>query len=335
MTRIIIGAFRCRRVPQRTGRRQGIVAALALAATSLVIGLAAKSPAATTAATDRTAALRGSFGTYAGQPRGKDGHVNVEQLVAELVELHANTYHWLIWTAATDWEDLKRFLPLARERHILVWACLVPPSESPPRTKNYSEPFKLDYERWAVEFARLSLAEPNLVAWSIDDFSHNLKVFTPERLRLLLAEAHRIDPRLAFVPCIYFTNAVKPEVSAGYRGLLDGVLFPYRHESDKSNLTDASLVAAEVAKIKAAWGADFPVIVDVYATAHSRLGSSTADYVEQVMTAGIRCAEGVHIYTHPRPGSEKYGVAQRLFQEWAASQSLPKPSPASAAAGKF
>jgi hypothetical protein len=288
---------------------------------------AATAGATQPAAVDRAAALRGSFGTYAAPSRGPDGRVNVDQLVAELAALHANTYHWLIWTAATDWDDLKRFLPLAREHHILVWACLVPPSESPPRTKNYSEPFKLDYERWAVELARLSLAERHLVAWSIDDFSHNLKVFTPERMRPLLDAARRINPRLAFVPCMYFTNAAKPDVAQAYRGLLDGVLFPYRHESNKSNLTDASLVEPEVDKIRAAWGADFPVIVDVYATAHSRLGASTPDYVRQVMQAGMRGADGVHVYTHPRPGTEKHHVARQLFQEWEADAALRKPVP--------
>jgi len=268
---------------------------------------------------DRTTSLRGSYGTYASTPRGKDGRADVGRLAKELVDLRVNTYHWLVWHAATDWDDLKLFLPLARKHSIRVWVCLVPPSESPPKTKNYSEPFRLDYERWAVEIAKLSKVEPNLVAWSIDDFSHNLKVFTPEHLGKTLGEARKINPRLAFVPCVYFPKASQAGLAKDYRGLLDGILFPYRHESAKANLTDASLVCEEVGKIKAAWGANFPVIVDVYSTAHSRLGASTPDYVRQVMTAGFRCADGVHIYTHPRPGSEKHAVAMRLFHEWAAN----------------
>jgi len=282
---------------------------------------AAADRAAASQAAARADALRGSWGTYAGQPRQANGRVNVEQLVAELTELRANTYHWLIWTAATDWDDLKLFLPRARERGIRVWACLVPPTESPPRTKNFSEPFKLDYERWAVEFARLSLTEPSLVAWSIDDFSHNLKTFTPERLHAVLDAARQINPRLAFAPCVYFPNAAKADVARAYAGLLDGLLFPYRHESQKANLTDASLVEVEVRAIKAAWGADFPVIVDVYATAHSRLGASAVDYVRDVMVAGHRCADGVHVYTHPRSGSPKHAVARQLFSEWSAESS--------------
>ena len=269
----------------------------------------------------RRVALRASYGTYAGQPRGADGRVDAERLVAELVALRVNTYHWLIWTAATDWDDLRRFLPLARAQGIRVWACVVPPSESPPKSKHYSEPFKLDYECWAIEFARLGAAESNLVAWSIDDFSHNLRVFTPERLGRMLDAARALNPRLAFVPCIYFPTAAKPEVAKEYRGLLDGILFPYRHESQGANLTDATLVAEEVGRIKSAWGTDFPVIVDVYSTAHSRLGASTADYVRQVMTAGRQSADGVHVYTHPRPEAQKHDVVKQLFHSWAAGDS--------------
>ena len=108
--------------------------ALSLATVLLWLCLVAIASAATPAAGDRTAALRGSFGTYAGSPRGADGRVDVERLVAQLVDLRANTYHWLIWTALTDWDDLRRFLPRAREHGILVWACLVPPTRGTSRT---------------------------------------------------------------------------------------------------------------------------------------------------------------------------------------------------------
>lgn len=121
----------------------------------------------------RTNPLRGSFGTYDAEPRKPDGRVDVERLVAELAALQANTYNFLVWRAATDWEDFKLFLPQARKKNIKVWVTLVPPSESPPHTKEYSEPFRLDYQRWAVEIARLSVRQPNLVAWSLDDFSYD------------------------------------------------------------------------------------------------------------------------------------------------------------------
>jgi hypothetical protein len=129
----------------------------------------------------RAAALRGTMGTYCAAPRSLDGRVNVKLLVAQLLDLHANTYSFCIHGRSNDWADLQLFLPAAREHGIRVWASVVPPSESPPHTSAYAEPFQLDYERWAVEFAKLSVRETNLVAWSIDDFTYNTKtIYTPD-----------------------------------------------------------------------------------------------------------------------------------------------------------
>lgn len=270
---------------------------------------------------DRTQAVRGCFGTYAGVPRGKDRRVDVARLVGELGELKANTYSWLVHDRATDWDDLKLFLPLARKDGIRVWVTLVPPSESPPNNRMFSEPFQLDYERWAVEIARLSVVEPNLVAWSIDDFTHNLKFYTPEKLRGIVDGARKINPKLAFVPCCYL-RGIKPEFVAEYRDSLDGLLFPYRSESGKIGLTDASLVAAEVEKIRAMAGASLPVIVDVYATRHSTLGDSTPDYVRTVMSEARKSADGVMVYCHQNPITQKakHGVIKDLFHQWSAAR---------------
>ena len=265
---------------------------------------------------DRTAPIRGCFGTYDGEPRGADGRVDISRLLDELADLRVNTYNWLIWHGPNDWDDLRRFLPLARKQGIRVWVTLVPPSESPPHTKQYSEPFRLDYERWAREIARLGLREPNLVAWSIDDYAHNLTVYTPEQMRRI-REAAGENPRLLFVPCLYFRQ-VTSQFAGDYRGLFDGVLFPYRHDSGKANLTDASRVEYEVARVREVVGPDVPVIIDVYVTKHARLEDSTPEYVSQVMQAGRRCADGVLAYCHQKRGTPKYDVLRRLFREWAA-----------------
>src|ERR1035438_4214063 len=80
----------------------------------------------------------------------------------------------------------------------------------------FAEPFRLDYERWAVEFAKLSLQETNLVAWSIDDFTHNLaKTYTPAYVKSMLDGAHQINPKLAFVPCCYFPT-IKAAFATNY-----------------------------------------------------------------------------------------------------------------------
>src|ERR1051325_7844434 len=265
----------------------------------------------------RAGNLIGTRATYCRAPRKADGRADVDRLVSELVDIRANTYSFCIHSSATDWDDLKLFLPRAREKGIRVWASIVPPSESPPRNPKYAEPFRLDCERWAVEFARLSLQETNLVAWSIDDFTHNLAFYTTNYLKQVLDASHRINPKLAFVPCCYFPK-ITPAFVGNYRPLLDGILFPYRHESGGSNLKDPSLIEPELKRIKELVGPGFPVILDIYATAHSRLGATTPEYVEQAMQAGKAAADGVMIYCHqdPQTDGSKYQIIKRQFGSW-------------------
>lgn len=289
------------------------VGTLGLAVCALADGAAQTQPAPT----EQAKAVMGCFGTYNASPRAKDGHVDLQRLLDELVELRANTYNWLVWRAPTDWDDLQRFLPMARRQNIRVWVSLVPPSESPPQTKLYSEPFKLDYDEWAKQIGQLSGREPNLVAWSIDDFVHNLKVFTPEKTRHMRDLARAGNPKIAFVPCSYFRQ-VTPKFAAEYRDALDGILFPYRNESVKANLTDAGAVENEVHRLRELMGPGIPIVVDVYATAHSQLGASTPEYVRDVMEAGRRSADGVLIYCHQDKVKDaaKYEVIRKAFTGW-------------------
>lgn len=262
----------------------------------------------------RTQNLRGTRGTYAFPPRLPDGNIDPKRLIAELKDLHANTYHWLAWGKTSDLEAFKKFLPLARQAGIRVWITLVPPSESPPLARDFSEPYRLDCEKWAVELARLSLKEPELVAWSIDDFVHNLSLFTPDYLKKLLTAARAVNPRLAFVPCAYFEQ-VTPAFAYTYGPLIDGILFPYRDESVVANLGDAGNAAAEINSLRSLFAPGFPVFLDVYATAHSSLGDSSPEYVREVLAAGRESADGVMIYCHqdPRKFPEKYRVIREAF----------------------
>jgi len=257
----------------------------------------------------------GVLGTYANAPRLENGHVNFDKLLSELKDIHADVYHWLINEKIYDWDDLKQFLPLARKAKIKVWVCLVPPSESKPITKLSSEPYGLDYEKWASEIATLSLTEPNLVAWSIDDFVHNLKFYTPEYVKKMLDAAHAINPKLGFLPCCYYKQTT-PDFIKNYSQFLDGILFPYRAESVGANLQDASQVENEINKLRELFNRpNFPIYLDIYATAHSRLGASTPQYVKEVLTAGRQCADGVFIYRHQDPvkSAEKYKITKEGF----------------------
>lgn len=255
-------------------------------------------------------AFRGTLGTYANPPRYEDGRINLQGLIIELKDIHANTYNWLIRINHDDLETLKLFLPLARKAKLKVWATLVPPSEPPA-----SEPFKLDFERWASELATLSLAEPNLVAWSIDDFVHNLKLYTPQYVEKFLTAACAINPKLAFMPCCYYKQ-ITPSFVTHYGHLLDGILYPYRAESVVANLTDASQVKSEIAQLRKMFGPKFPIILDIYASGHSRLGASTPEYVKEVLVAGLKTADGVLIFRHQDPvkSSAKYQIIKEGFR---------------------
>jgi hypothetical protein len=285
---------------------------------ALLLGTASAA-ASDSAAAARRQALARSYGTYGANLRAPDGHVDAQRLLADLDELHANTYNWLIAGAATDWDDLKAFLPLARQHGIRVWVTLLPPSESPPKAKHFSEPFRLDFEKWAAELAALSAREPALVAWSVDDFAYNLKVFTPDYMRAIIAAQRAKNSNFAFVPCVYYKQA-NPVFAKRYGEFFDGILFPYRSESTKAGFADATQVAPEVKTLKERFGANFPVIVDIYATRHSKLGASTPEYVEQVMKHAQPVADGVHIYRHQNKNDpkerDKYEVIQREMSSW-------------------
>jgi hypothetical protein len=271
-------------------------------------------------ATSRMHELQGTFGTYDGAPVLPNGHMDLKRLVSELTDLGANAYSFLIH-AKTDWEDLHDFLPLARQNNIKVWITLLPPTESPPRYGNsYSEPYRLDFNRWADEIAKLSLRYPNLVAWSVDDFSDNATVahtFTPKPWQDILATARAINPKLAFVPCCYFQH-LTPEFAQQYRGLFDGVLFPYMHAAKGMNLKDTDTVGLEVGRFKELFGHDMPVILDVYSTRHTNLNETTPEYVERTMRAGKQTADSEMIFTHPNKqvSPAKYAVIKTLFHEW-------------------
>jgi hypothetical protein len=273
-----------------------------------------------TAAIARRDALAHSYGTYGANLRTADRRIDHEQLLADLGELHANTYNWLISQADTDWNDLHTFLPLARKHGLRVWVTVLPPSESPPRAKHFSEPFRLEFEKWAGELAALSVREPALVAWSVDDFAYNLKdAFTAERMRAIVAVQRAKNPKFAFVPCVYYKQATA-KFARTYGELIDGILFPYRSDSTTAGFADATQVAPEVKALKERFGHDFPIVVDIYASRHSTLGASTADYVEQVMEIAHPVADGVNIYRHQDKRNpkdrEKYDVIRRVMSSW-------------------
>jgi hypothetical protein len=191
--------------------------------------------------------FRPHLADYDSELRQAGGRVDIDAMVARLQDLGVTTYYWLIWHAPTDWDDLKLFLPRAAQAGIDVWVYLVPPSESPPRYGNrYSEPFRLDYARWGEEIAKLSREHANLTAWVIDDFYANRAFYTPAYLREMQARAKRINPRLAFLPLMYFRE-IGTRFVEDYRQVIDGVVVAYLQDRDEIERTWAVLNDADVA----------------------------------------------------------------------------------------
>ena len=156
------------------------------------------------------------------------------------------SYYWLIWHAATDWDDLKLFLPKAAQAGIAVTVYLVPPSESPPHEDVVLGTVSVDYQRWAEEIARLSLQHPNLTSWVIDDFYANHAFFTPAYIREMQARAKKINPRLIFLPLMYYGEITYRFVDQ-YREVIDGVVVAYPQDREEIDRAWAFLNDAPVA----------------------------------------------------------------------------------------
>ncbi len=215
----------------------------------------------------------------AGAPQA--GRVNTELMVKRLRDLGTTTYYWLIWHQATDWDDLTAFLPAAAREHIQVWVYLVPPSEGPPHYPA-SEPFKLDYVRWAEEIARLSLRHPNLTGWVIDDFYANHSVFTPGYVKQMQSKARSLNPQLVFLPLMYF-----PEITAqfveDYHEAIDGVVVAY--PTDREEIKEArSMLNGEIATRPA------------QLSCKGNTPSSAGDYVQASVTARVASPERARLH---------------------------------------
>src|ERR1039457_1796128 len=77
----------------------------------IIVGgvLAAQSfGAGTPSCAARARALKDTKATYSRPPLLDNGRVDTQLLLKQLVDLHANTYSFLIWRRTNDWDDLDR-----------------------------------------------------------------------------------------------------------------------------------------------------------------------------------------------------------------------------------
>lgn len=251
---------------------------------------------------DAVSNVRGTFNSV---PRLENGRADLETLIEQLVDLNVNTYFWWIWHSEFDWEDLHLFLPLAKRNSIKVWVGFPGPAQTPPRITSMPSlvPYGVNYQKWVEEIALLSLEYSNLVAWSLDDvFGLNLDMlWTPEYIEELITIVHEINPRLAFVACVYY-NSSKIEFVKSYEQNFDAILFPYKADSSgKHNLRDTHYFKEEIASMKSLFtDKEMPFILDIYSMRHYGIDhSSSAGYVGEMIELGKEYADGIMIYTHP------------------------------------
>jgi hypothetical protein len=173
------------------------------------------------------------FGDYGGElresKRRADGihHVDTPRLIAKLKELKVNTYYFLVWHEASDWDDLcQEFLPAAAKAKIDVWVYLVPPSEA---KINLPEPFGTDYLAWFRAIGKLSRHFPHLKGIVIDDFNDNLSFFTPAYLQQMRLAGRKENPHLQFYPQVYYPTINHTFIN-NLRPFIDGIVLAFRDD---------------------------------------------------------------------------------------------------------
>ena len=198
----------------------------------------------------------------------------------------------------TNFQQFKEFLPIANKHGIDVWATLIPPVEL--EAMAVGEYSTNDMRIWAKDLAALSINYPNFKAWSIDDFTHSVKLYTPQYVSEFQTAAKDVNPDFKFYPVCYYSG-MYPKFVSLYGSMIDGVVFPYRNESDSKNLTDYALASFEINELRDRFGRRLPIFLDVYSSRHSKLGEPSMEFVTNVIEAGIQGADGIIIFRHPSP----------------------------------
>ena len=258
----------------------------------------------------------GTLGDYDAEPRTPDGRVDIPRLMKQIATAHMNMYDWLIWHAPTDWEDLHRFLPLAKEHHVKVWVTLCPPSEQGKGT--WSEPYRLDFLRWADEIGKLSERYDNLTALVIDDFwsGSNRTLFTPDYIARLVHALRSHNPKLAFLPTIYWPTVGDQAFIEDYGPFLDGVVFPY------AELKTGDALTTQLAACRKWLGPEKFLILNVYASGSSGTRGNpprTPEYMRKVLTLSRKLCDGIRIYCLPKDKlleDYRYAITAELYGKW-------------------
>jgi len=186
------------------------------------------------------------------------------------------------------------------------------PSEPPP-----SAPFGLDYIRWADEIGKLSRKHDNILGVVIDDFwsDENRSLFTPSYVGRFVATLRGHNPKLAFLPTIYWGTIGDTEFIQDYRASLDGIVFPYA-ELDSTKELPAQLTACRK------WlGPRKLLLINVYATGSSGAGERgprTAEYLRSILTISREMCDGIRLYCLPKGdfADYRFAITAELYGKW-------------------
>lgn len=136
-----------------------------------------------------------------------------------------------------DFALLETVAQAAAAEGLKVWATLWPPSGSEALRKMPQEEAEEYFFSAAERFAEISLKYPNLVAFTIDDFSHNYGFYTPEMMAEMAHRWQAVNPKLLFVPLVYYPG-VSEEIVRTRGPYMDGIVFHYRAESHPQQYMD-------------------------------------------------------------------------------------------------
>jgi hypothetical protein len=245
-------------------------------------------------------------GVYGGPPRTADGALDMEKLFLKVSASGADTCNILLTDTPRGLAELEVLLPEAQKRGVKVWVTILPPSEISAEMR--MDMRYVDYTGIAKKIAGLSVRYQSLEAWSIDNVVVDSGFFTPSYLSAITSGAKEVNPRLLFVPVVYYGNVA----SAGFSDRVssfDGVQFYYTHfpagEPDESGT-----LISQLSELRE----KFPgkVILGIYATPWSKDYPTSASYVEQLINLAKQHTDGAMIYTMDQEG-EKLAVINGEF----------------------
>lgn len=244
-------------------------------------------------------------------------HVDTPFVISRLQSLGATTYAFLLWRSPSDYDDLaNEFLPAAARAGIETWAYLVPPTEG---TGFNIPPCNLDFHCWGDTLGRLARDHPSLTAILVDDFNSNAGTFTPRLVASMIGAARASAPAIQFLPVDYYPAALTDFSQPGYRGFVDGVVFPY------TNLDATDAIAIQLDGICAAvrrqlGGRCLLMVYGGWTSWHRT--DPTVDYVKAALAIGHEAvrhgaADGVITYRLDKAvGAPRFDAVAALYRRW-------------------